>query len=241
MIKLFRHIRKSMITENKTTKYFKYAIGEIVLVVIGILIALQINNWNQNRLLKNDEVIFVKQLLEDAKADALFFRERLYKLKTQSHFYNNLINYCKGLPIKKDTIAISDINNQPFIKLANQSKVLKNNPNAYEQLLSPLLKTELQKYASKYEFVYRSIEFFNIQMDEYFTPLRITHYNKMPDIGEVNNYQDLSFLCQKDENLAIIQLLESNANNAARHTDEFVKINTNLIEKLQHFLDNNND
>ena len=35
--------------ENKTAKYFKYAIGEIVLVVIGILIALQINNWNQNR------------------------------------------------------------------------------------------------------------------------------------------------------------------------------------------------
>ena len=38
--------------ENKTGKYFKYAIGEIVLVVIGILIALQINNWNENRKLK---------------------------------------------------------------------------------------------------------------------------------------------------------------------------------------------
>jgi len=39
--------------ENKTGKYFKYAIGEIVLVVIGILIALQINNWNENRKLNN--------------------------------------------------------------------------------------------------------------------------------------------------------------------------------------------
>ena len=44
MIKFFRNIRKNLLMENKTSKYFKYAIGEIILVVIGILIALQINN-----------------------------------------------------------------------------------------------------------------------------------------------------------------------------------------------------
>ena len=49
MIKLFRNIRKKLIKEGKTTNYLKYAIGEIVLVVIGILIALQINNWNEGR------------------------------------------------------------------------------------------------------------------------------------------------------------------------------------------------
>ena len=49
MIKFFRHIRQNLIMENKTSKYLKYAIGEIVLVVIGILIALQVNNWNQEK------------------------------------------------------------------------------------------------------------------------------------------------------------------------------------------------
>ena len=49
MIKFFRKIRHNLINEGKTTKYLKYAIGEIVLVVIGILIALQINNWNEQR------------------------------------------------------------------------------------------------------------------------------------------------------------------------------------------------
>ena len=49
MIKFFRKIRQQLLIENKTGKYFKYAIGEIVLVVIGILIALQINNWNEAR------------------------------------------------------------------------------------------------------------------------------------------------------------------------------------------------
>ena len=49
MIKFFRKIRFDLIEKNKTGKYLKYAIGEIVLVVIGILIAIQINNWNENR------------------------------------------------------------------------------------------------------------------------------------------------------------------------------------------------
>ena len=48
MIKFFRRIRQNLLTENKISKYLIYAIGEIALVVIGILIALQINNWNQS-------------------------------------------------------------------------------------------------------------------------------------------------------------------------------------------------
>ncbi|MCA0154412.1 DUF6090 family protein [Winogradskyella vincentii] len=54
MIKFFRKIRQNLLMENKTGKYFKYAIGEIVLVVIGILIALQINNWNEKRKINNE-------------------------------------------------------------------------------------------------------------------------------------------------------------------------------------------
>ena len=65
MIKLFRNIRQSLIMENKTGKYLKYAIGEIVLVVIGILIALQINNWNENR---KSKILEKKMLSELGKS-----------------------------------------------------------------------------------------------------------------------------------------------------------------------------
>ena len=57
MIKFFRNIRQNLLIENKTGKYLKYAIGEIFLVVIGILIALQINNWNEDR--KNQKLMMV--------------------------------------------------------------------------------------------------------------------------------------------------------------------------------------
>lgn len=65
MIKFFRHIRKSLLMENKMGKYFKYAVGEIILVVIGILIALQINNWNERRLEVNREKITLSNLKEE--------------------------------------------------------------------------------------------------------------------------------------------------------------------------------
>ena len=49
MIRFFQNIRKNLAAENKVAGYLRYAIGEIVLVVVGILIALSINNWNEQR------------------------------------------------------------------------------------------------------------------------------------------------------------------------------------------------
>ena len=65
MIKLFRNIRRNLLAEGKTSRYLKYAIGEIILVVIGILIALQINNWNQQRIENKKEVELLIGLLDE--------------------------------------------------------------------------------------------------------------------------------------------------------------------------------
>jgi hypothetical protein len=72
MIKFFRKIRKELFVENRFNKYLLYAIGEIVLVVIGILIALQINNWNEEKKERITEKKILKELLVDleiSKAD----------------------------------------------------------------------------------------------------------------------------------------------------------------------------
>lgn len=65
MIKFFRKIRQNLVMENKTGKYFKYAIGEILLVVIGILIALQINNWNEGKKAKAKEREALLEIVSD--------------------------------------------------------------------------------------------------------------------------------------------------------------------------------
>jgi len=73
MIKFFKHIRQNLIMENKTSKYLKYAIGEIVLVVIGILIALQINNWNEERKAKLYENVTLRNFVQDLRSDSSSF------------------------------------------------------------------------------------------------------------------------------------------------------------------------
>ncbi|WP_411767729.1 DUF6090 family protein [Winogradskyella sp. A3E31] len=65
MLKFFRKIRYNLMNENKTGRYFKYAIGEIILVMIGILLALGINNWNQNRLSDKQELNYLSNLKEE--------------------------------------------------------------------------------------------------------------------------------------------------------------------------------
>lgn len=67
MIKIFRSIRKSLLSDGKTKTYFKYAIGEIVLVVIGILIALSINNWNATNKSNHDKEVIVSKIKEEVK------------------------------------------------------------------------------------------------------------------------------------------------------------------------------
>ncbi|TYA59668.1 hypothetical protein [Formosa maritima] len=65
MIKFFRKIRYNLMEQNKTRKYFKYAIGEIILVVVGILIALQINTWNQDIINTSNEQNYLVGLKND--------------------------------------------------------------------------------------------------------------------------------------------------------------------------------
>lgn len=84
MIKFFRKIRQHLLVEGKFTQYLKYAVGEIVLVVIGILIALQINNWNEQQKLtaKRNEVLvgITKDLTQDIASHERmigFYKNRL--------------------------------------------------------------------------------------------------------------------------------------------------------------------
>ena len=77
MIKFFRRIREQLLSENKFSKYLLYAIGEIVLVVIGILIALQINNRNELRKEKDQEAIILSDIKEDFIATRLNFLETI--------------------------------------------------------------------------------------------------------------------------------------------------------------------
>ena len=99
MIKFFRHIRKSLLMENKTSKYFKYAIGEIVLVVIGILIALQINNWNEQN--KEQKIVesYLKNLVVDLNEDIKMTENLVVSIKYKVFYIDKLATFFRDKEI----------------------------------------------------------------------------------------------------------------------------------------------
>ena len=134
MFKFFRKIRKNLINENKTSKYLKYAIGEIILVVLGILIALQINNWNENR----KDRILEKEYLTRIKSDLEIDQELLksstidrYECKVECLEKGKAYN--QGNYIIKDTIQfLEDIGYGGVFGNVNWNL----NTNTYNELIS---------------------------------------------------------------------------------------------------------
>jgi len=109
MINFFRRIRKDLMEKNKTWKYLKYAIGEILLIVMGILIAVQINNWNENRKLRNLEYKFLVQINEDLKASSISLE------KSISYNKKSLIELEKILSHIKKDLAYSNALDSSFV------------------------------------------------------------------------------------------------------------------------------
>ena len=96
MIKFFRNIRQHMIKENKVSKYLLYAIGEIILVVIGILIALQINNNNEARKTRTIELNFLKNIKEDLQLNLTSLEEFITTRNDAINSCEIVLDYFEG-------------------------------------------------------------------------------------------------------------------------------------------------
>jgi hypothetical protein len=148
--------------ENKTGKptfvkasagrYFKYAIGEIILVVIGILIALQINNWNEQKKLKIQEVELLNYALENIKRDSILISDVLAELGDIINVHKDLISVVNNKKKPEDVKNINLIRKS----FPNKAVTKKNNPDLTKEILDINLKKELLEYfliMDKTEFV----------------------------------------------------------------------------------------
>jgi hypothetical protein len=145
MIKFFRKIRYDLMEKNKTGKYFKYAVGEIVLVVIGILIALQINNWNEKKnninqaekhletisLNLKDDILQAENLLSETQTTIEYANDFLDQFKTLKPLDNNIQMYLiylmfeRNIEINESGLkALLNSNSMSFIDENLQSKIL---------------------------------------------------------------------------------------------------------------------
>ncbi|MEM6263220.1 MAG: DUF6090 family protein [Bacteroidota bacterium] len=97
-MKLFRKTRQKLLSEKKVSNYLVYALGEIVLVVIGILIAIQINDWNRDRELDQEELKSYKLIIADLKKDSTLFKayQGHYTKYMDTYFLMNHLRKSQG-------------------------------------------------------------------------------------------------------------------------------------------------
>jgi len=116
MIPFFRKIRKQFADDNKPLKYMRYAIGEIVLVVIGILIALQINTWNSERKTQLHEKVILQSLLDEFKTNSVNLLIAKKKATSRNEKCLDILKYISDdkLELSKatsDTLIMKSLNN----------------------------------------------------------------------------------------------------------------------------------
>ena len=188
MIKLFRNFRHAMIKENKISKYLLYAIGEIVLVVIGILIALQINNWNDQRKMSITEKELYQRILNDLQFDEIKIEDHILQYKNDQEMYHQIYLETKGITKHDSIVDFSTIRAAiPFILIieSNYSSLSKDILNsdingsiknyfklenlvhdAFESIQS-FKEDRLRPYLSKYGMNDTKVLFDNYQLDYY--------------------------------------------------------------------------
>ncbi|MFN1835233.1 DUF6090 family protein [Balneola sp. MJW-20] len=98
MITLFRRIREKLIASGSVTKYLLYAVGEILLVVVGILIALQVNNWNEEKTRQKQEQVILDEIISDLKeSEATIAKELIPDMNS-----SNVAQCIKSISILND-------------------------------------------------------------------------------------------------------------------------------------------
>jgi hypothetical protein len=203
MIKFFRKTRQNLLNEGKTSKYFKYAIGEIVLVVIGILIALQINNWNEGRKHVESENEFIEGIYNDLTQDKKYIEVVLSVLKPKIKAYN-LLNEKNSEIFVEDKNHIDSLLNMYLFKGQRtfypisgtyQSAIAGNEINTYKN--KEVTRSIIKLYNSTYPRLIDNSEIlddrWNHLSEKYSHERRTNHFDKMDKTQFSNVLDDMHY------------------------------------------------
>ena len=130
MIRFFKNIRKKLASENKVSAYLRYAIGEILLVVVGILIALQINNWNENQKARKYEIKMLSEIRNAMISDIELFDYLANNRLAEIDSFNTIL---LDLYLKKEPVPDSLLNH---ISILNMGYLFNYNSGPYEAVKS---------------------------------------------------------------------------------------------------------
>ncbi len=195
MIKFFRHIRRDLMEKNKTGKYFKYAVGEIVLVVIGILIALWINNINIEHQQDKERLALITNLEQELNENLDQFSARTNRLKVTNKNLIKVLNFSANSntnePIDSLRVYVTDA---LIIEVAtlNNSRLSSAKSSGKFSLLSGNITTALSDYETSISNYIKFINATNLFFEKDWSELVI----------KFNSLENLHIISYPETNLA---------------------------------------
>jgi hypothetical protein len=201
MLRFFRQIRQRLLTDNKFSKYLLYAIGEILLVVIGILIALQVDNWNEERKLRQIELELLGVIYENLTNDLDDFEKNLIHLKNRKTACEVLLECAENDFPYQDSLAFHLFYTQIYPHFSpNISGYEMLKSEGIESISNDTLKlaiTNLYEYGYKYLFTWEQ-EGINFNQNiltpitrKYIGHTAIKHQAKPTSLDNSRNHLDL--------------------------------------------------
>lgn len=236
MIKFFRHIRQQLLTDNKFSKYLLYAIGEIILVVIGILIALQINTWNEKQKKQNLIKAYANSLISDLRDDINWVNFSKGQMEEAIVRIDSLANYVRTKHINE----ISNLALIPFMMGDYMYRPYSWNEATIEELkISGVLRykgnEDLSKKIVSYDAVTKHL------IEDFYSDLDQMKSISMLAGNIVNlnysNFEELSFY--GNINNSILEHDFSSSEAYRRAELENLKLLTGDINKIYEFLNGN--
>ena len=235
--------------ENKTGKYFKYAIGEIVLVVIGILIALSINNWNEDRKDWVREKGTLHKFQQDLKSDSTYYQVNLGKILSIDSLHKEL--YLVGFKEKENI----EHSNPSYIRrsLVYDPLAKENDPNIAYKINSAKIREEIQIYfrsmstvaeaQKEHETVVFKIRDFirrhKMHNVQYWFDSKMLATSSRGEAEKLINESNLVLLSKNEDFQQLLFESSIKSNEIKQTLTKLIANNTRLITKIKNYLNDN--
>ena len=232
MIKYFRKFRYDLIEKNKTGKYLKYAVGEIILVVVGILIALSINNWQQERQNKKQEYRYINDLVNDFKQDSIHLEELRLEATITATAKDSIFKVINDLDYQMDSLPnyfkLQWVGYKVFSPSTSTIEEMKSSSHL-EIISNPLLRKKIVKMYYAYDLFLQDESLFMRANREVFTIAK----DKLGNIDD-NTQEEIKVLLE-DKRLTN-RLRKNFAKGRLKSLNNISEQTTEILSELREFL-----
>ena len=239
MIKFFRRIRQKSLSENKFSKYLIYAIGEIILVVIGILVALQINNWNNDKSNKKESDQFNRRLLAEVRANVNLAGGKIKIIENTISSSRAILNLFNSQPTEANIASLDSliyiIIEGVEIEFITGTLSEGLNTGKVALISSDILKSKLYGLPSNIEYVGKWDKTFSTYLYEIFQPFLYENFNyrKMDNIFSNYKVGPSKFDSQHNSQLLVSEKFENLIDNQFFQSNSQLEYHTNLKNEFE--------